>query len=88
MATNRELLEQSGLPGCVTRSRDDWAYFLFFGYHQVGNWNTPPDAPLDFRWDELGAGQQRAVEELRVRWGTFCSSHPILGRRVGKDQER
>ena len=83
LAESKGLLERSGLAECVTRSRDDWAYFLFFGYHQVGNWNTPPDSQQDFRWEDLDEGQRHAVEELRVRWKVFSMSNPILEQRLG-----
>ncbi|MBM3983437.1 MAG: hypothetical protein FJ304_24845 [Planctomycetes bacterium] len=39
---NRERIGALGLPAPVLATRDDWAYFVFFGYHDYGNWNTPP----------------------------------------------
>jgi hypothetical protein len=88
LADNRTLLERAGLPDCVTRSRDDWAYFALFRYHQVGNWHTPPNFQFDFQWEDLNESQQRVVEELLVRWEAFCTAHPILYRLLVGDEPK
>jgi hypothetical protein len=79
---NNELIAKAGLPASVTQSRDDWAYFLYFRYHDFGNWNTPPFTGIDFTWDEFSSEQQVAVHILEVRWDEYVRSHPILADRI------
>jgi hypothetical protein len=82
LEANRDLIARSGLPECVTRSRDDWAYFLKFGYHNHGNWNTPPSTWIDFTWDQLSAEQQAVIKDLEALWNGYIREHPILAKRL------
>src|SRR5262245_32724444 len=82
LAANNELLARSGLPPSVTQSRDDWAYFLQFRYHDHGNWNTPPMTWIDFTWDQLSSEQQAAVLSLEASWDEYVRSHPNLAKRI------
>ncbi len=82
LEANNELVAKSGLPVSVTQSRDDWAYFLQFRYHDHGNWNTPPMTWIDFTWDELSSEQQAAVQSLEGSWDEYIHSHPNLAKRI------
>src|SRR6266850_463624 len=66
LAANQAVLVGAGLPTSVTQTRDDWAYFLQYRYHDQGNWNTPPFTCIDFTWEELSAEQQEMVKVLKV----------------------
>lgn len=82
LEANSELVARSGLPPSVTNSRDDWAYFLKFRYHDFGNWNTPPMTWIDFTWDQLSSEQEAAVRSLEASWGEHVRSHPNLAKRI------
>ncbi len=79
---NASLIRQSGLPPSVMQSRDDWAYFLFFGYHDFGNWTTPPYTQIDFAWDELNETQRSVVEQLKNSWERACTAVSVLRKRL------
>ena len=82
LSANQPVLARAGLPACVLQSRDDWAYFLQYRYHDHGNWNTPPFTGIDFTWEELSAEQQEMAETLEVNWNEFLRSQPILAERL------
>ena len=73
---NRERIVVSGLPAAVLATRDDWAYFVRYGYHDHGNWNTPPGTWIDYQsgarysggWQKIAAG--KIPEVILVRDGT------------------
>jgi hypothetical protein len=87
LEANQDLVARSGLPASVTQSRDDWAYFLLFGYHDHGNWNTAPLTWIDFTWDELAPEQQEIVRALETSWKAYLGRYPILGARIPAQKE-
>jgi hypothetical protein len=82
LAANSVLIDESGLPTTVTQSRDDWAYFLQFRYHDHGNWNTPPFTCIDFIWDDLPSERQKIVQALETNWKQWLDRYPILAKRL------
>ena len=56
---NAELLTASGIPPSVIRTREDWLYFLRYGYHCDG-----PYPAIDFRLDDLNGPQVAALGRL------------------------
>jgi hypothetical protein len=82
LTANEGLIGRSGLPTSVLQSRDDWAYFLFFRYHDQGNWNTPPFTSIDFVWDDLSPQEQDVVLSLEEKWSGWLERHPILAERL------
>ncbi len=78
LVANSDLMSRACLPATVMASRDDWAYFLHYRYHDHGNWHTPPFTWIDFTWDELSPEQEEAVLALEASWEVYSSSHPIL----------
>ncbi len=80
--TNTFLIQQSHLPPSVMQSRDDWAYFVFYGYHDLGNWTTPPFTHIDFTWEELDEPQRSAVDQLKNSWEIACDAVPVLRKRL------
>jgi hypothetical protein len=56
---HEELLRATGLPQSVLRSRKDWNYLLFYGYHCNRAYPN-----IDFTLEELSAGQRTAFRQL------------------------
>jgi hypothetical protein len=79
---NHERFVRSGLPEAVLATRDDWAYFVQCGYHEHGNWNTPPGTWIDFTGAELTEAQRRVVAELESDWTEAVKREPILATRL------
>jgi hypothetical protein len=79
---NRERIAAAGLPVSVLATRDDWAYFVRYGYHDHGNWNTPPGTWIDFTGDELTETQRPVVAELESDWTETVKREPILAERL------
>ena len=79
---NREQISASGLPVSVLATRDDWAYFVLVGYHDHGNWTTPPGTWIDFTGDELTEAQRRVVAELVTDRAETVEREPILAERL------
>jgi len=53
-----ELLQASGIPSQVLKTRKDWEYLLFYGYH------ADPYPEIDFRLEELTSAQRDAFRLL------------------------
>ena len=78
---NKQLIAQARLPAAVVRSRDDWASFLFYGYHTVGPW-MGNETVFDLKQDQMGRPQQTALNELKRSWAAHCAAFPILDHRI------
>jgi len=82
LTANQALFARAGLPASLTQSRDDWAYFLQYRYHDHGNWSTPPFTWIDVAWEDLFAEQREIVGALEANWNEHLRSHPILAERI------
>lgn len=75
---NRDLIAATGLPSPVFETRDDWAYFACHGYHDTGNWHSPPFTAINVTSESLDVAELQAVKQLGESWDEWCIRHPIL----------
>lgn len=65
--SNADLITAAGLPPNVTRSRNDWQYFLGYGYH-CDDYYGKFINNIEFSVDELDGSRRDALRQLLTAW--------------------